>query len=117
MSTCFPGVEFVITCFRAGLKVFTKTAAVWLRLNSAYGYQLPHQMQRPGTADNNLLLAGVAVWWWWWWWCVCEVCTHASKHMTTFCVSWIRRGFVKNLIVDWVLGFCRAYSGEGSLYT
>ena len=41
---------------------FTQTAAVWLRVNSAYGgCPLPQGAQRPGPAGNILFLAGVAV--------------------------------------------------------
>ena len=60
-----------------------------LDLREAYrGCPLPQQAQRPGTADNNLLLASVAVWWR----SFCSgVSIHACKRTTCY-VSWIRRG-------------------------
>ena len=86
---------------------------MWLPLNSACrGCPLLQQAQRPGIADNDMLLAGVAVCWRRW--CYCGVGIHAGK-LTTCCVSRGsgRPGFEIKLTLDWFLGFSRTqHTGE-----
>ena len=127
--------------FRTGFHIFTLTAAMWLRLDSAHrGCPLPEQAHRPETTDNNLSLAGVAVWWWWWWWWWWWCCSlvvvvlqsggggggggggrasvewvytkYASKHTTCCVPRGPGEGSEYYLLSEWVLGFSRTHTEE-----
>ena len=74
-------------------------------------YSLRQQVQRPGTTESNMMLAGAVVWWWRWW-CFCDVGIHPRKH--NLCLSYEEQTKVRylSLTFNCVSGFSRTYSGS-----